>query len=152
MGDNKHHMLLWLDVETTAINPADGQLLEIGMRITELDGTSPDGDGEKVHFTFERVLPQRAVMYTAATAHAIWMHLDNELLGEVIDPKAPPVTAEQATQWLSRCLDVLQDGKPPVVLHVAHTSLSTVHGLTSGSPACPIATYGRIACPTATSI
>lgn len=119
MGDNKHHMLLWLDVETTAINPADGQLLEIGMRITELDGTSPEGDGEKVNFTFERILGQRAVMYTTATAHAIRMHLDNELLDEVIYPKTPPVTAEQATLWLSHCLDVLQDGKPPVVLHVA---------------------------------
>lgn len=120
MGDNKHHMLLWLDVETTAINPADGQLLEIGMRITELDGTYPDCDNGAVDFAFERPLHKRVVAYTAATAHAIRMHQDNGLLDEVATPQTPPVDDEkQATLWLSHCIDVLQDGKPPVVLHVA---------------------------------
>lgn len=120
MGDNKHHMLLWLDVETTAINPADGQLLEIGMRITELDGTYPDCDNGAVDFAFERPLHKRVVAYTAATAHAIRMHQNNGLLDEVANVPTPLGDDEkQATLWLSQCIDVLQDGKPPVVLHVA---------------------------------
>lgn len=41
MNDQNRRMLLWLDTETTAIKPEDGQLLEIGMRITNLDGTIP---------------------------------------------------------------------------------------------------------------
>ena len=34
MTGDKPDMLLWLDVETTALDPTRGQLLEVGMAVT----------------------------------------------------------------------------------------------------------------------
>ena len=31
-------VLLWVDTETTAIRPEEGDLLEIGMRVTDMTG------------------------------------------------------------------------------------------------------------------
>lgn len=37
-----HHKMLWIDTETTGLNPVDDILLEIGLRITTTDGKELD--------------------------------------------------------------------------------------------------------------
>lgn len=118
MSDDKHHMLLWLDTETTAIDPADGQLLEIGMRITELDGSDGSDGGD---FSFERVLRHRSINCTSKTLEAIAMHKRNGLLDEALNP---PEIGQAAVNWvihdwLTDCVTALQDHGPAVMLHVA---------------------------------
>ncbi len=118
MGDDKHHMLLWLDTETTAIDPADGQLLEIGMRITELDGSDGSDGGD---FSFERVLPHRSIDYTSKTREAIAMHSRNGLLDESFNqPEDFCRSVDWDIQgWLTDCITGLQVHGPAVMLHVA---------------------------------
>lgn len=39
MSDSKPDMLLWMDVETTGLDPGTDVLLEIGMRCTSMDAS-----------------------------------------------------------------------------------------------------------------
>lgn len=119
MSDNNRHLLLWIDTETTAIKPEDGQLLEIGMRITNLNGTPLVGEGDYDPYKFSTVIPHSRINYTRDTAYAIRMHQDNGLLDEVLDKERP----EEANIWLVESLDRLQSGGTHVTLHPAGTNV-----------------------------
>lgn len=54
MGDAKQILLVWLDVETTGLNPDRHQLLEVACTLSDVTGDT----GE--HPVFEVVLPHRA--------------------------------------------------------------------------------------------
>lgn len=122
MSDNNKHLLLWIDTETTAIRPEDGQLLEIGMRITNLDGTSPhDSWDSRDPYKFSTVIPHSRINYTRDTAHAIHMHQNNGLLDEVLDKERP----EKENIWLVESFDRLAavSGGQHITLHPAGTNV-----------------------------
>ena len=119
MNNQNRHMLLWLDTETTAIKPEDGQLLEIGMRITNLDGTIPSEWQGYNPYKFSTVIPHSRISYTRDTAHAIRMHQDNGLLDEVLGTQ----TAKSPGEWLLDIVDKLQDGGLHITLHPAGTNV-----------------------------
>ncbi|RSX44673.1 hypothetical protein [Bifidobacterium castoris] len=119
MSANNEHLLLWIDTETTAIKPEDGQLLEIGMRITDLDGTPMTEPGNYDSYKFSTVIPHSCINYTRDTAYAIRMHQDNGLLDEALCAE-PPVNAGE---WLLDRVDRLTFGGPSVRLHPAGTNV-----------------------------
>lgn len=119
MSDNNRHLLLWIDTETTAIKPEDGQLLEIGMHITDLDGTGlPFIPGYP--YKFSAVIPHSRIDYTAKTAQAIRMHQDNGLIDEVLhtEKHKSPLT------WLLNSVNQLEkDNGKRITLHPAGTNV-----------------------------
>lgn len=119
MSNQNRHMLLWIDTETTAIKPEDGQLLEIGMRITNLDGTDPKPWQGYNPYKFSTVIPHSRISYTRDTEHAIRLHQDNGLLDEVLDTQV----AKSPSEWLLDSVDKLQDNGPHIVLHPAGTNV-----------------------------
>lgn len=82
MNDEKPTILLWIDTETTALDPADGDLLEIGMLATDLTA-----DNELAGFF--QVIGHDLTTMPIGTTTATRMHLDNGLLDEVSDPTLP---------------------------------------------------------------
>ena len=74
----KPHMLLWIDTETTGISRTNAKLLEIGMIVTNLDGTE-DGD----RFILP-VRPDHVSLYDL-DPKVLRMHLDNGLLDTVME-------------------------------------------------------------------
>lgn len=47
---DKPHRLIWIDTETTGISPRDGQLLEVAMMLTDMQGMErPANAIEDVH-------------------------------------------------------------------------------------------------------
>ena len=74
----KPHMLLWIDLETTALSRAEAKILEIGMIVTNLDGTE-DGD----RFILP-VRPDHVSLYDL-DPKVLRMHLDNGLLDTVME-------------------------------------------------------------------
>lgn len=118
MSDNRH-LLLWIDTETTAIKPEDGQLLEIGMRITDLDGTDPTAWQGHNPYAFSTIIPHATIDYTAKTATAIRMHQDNGLINEVFAGENPRYVG----RWLLDSIDRLQQNGPHVTLHPAGTNV-----------------------------
>lgn len=74
----KPHMLLWIDTETTGISRTDAKILEIGMIVTNLDGTE-DGD----RFILP-VRPDHVSLYDI-DPKVLRMHLDNGLLDTVME-------------------------------------------------------------------
>lgn len=74
----KTDALLWIDTETTAIEPRDGQLLEIGMILTDMQGNQLE--------------PPRAwlirhsyIRMTPTTAYAIDLHARNKLIDQTFE-------------------------------------------------------------------
>lgn len=120
MSDNNRHLLLWIDTETTAIKPEDGQLLEIGMHITDLDGTDPTTWQGYNPYEFSTVIPHSRINYTAKTAKAIRMHQANGLIDEVLNSA---VVAKTPHEWLLDSIDDLQYNGPHVTLHPAGTNV-----------------------------
>lgn len=119
MSNQNRHMLLRVDTETTAIKPEDGQLLEIGMRITNLDGTIPSEWQGYNPYNFSTVIPHSRIIYTRDTEHAIRMHQDNGLLDETLGTQ----TAKSSAEWLLDIVDKLQDGGLHITLHPAGTNV-----------------------------
>ena len=113
------HLLLWIDTETTAIKPEDGQLLEIGMRITNLDGTDPKPWQVYNPYKFSAVIPHSRIIYTRDTEHVIRIHQGNGLLDEVLSTQA----AKSPGDWLLDSVDKLQDEGPHITLHPAGTNV-----------------------------
>ncbi len=66
----KPHKLLWIDLETTALSRTEARILEIGMIVTNLDGTE-DGD----RFILP-VRPDHVSLYDI-DPKVLRMHLDN---------------------------------------------------------------------------
>lgn len=74
----KPHKLLWIDLETTALSRTEAKILEIGMIVTNLDGTE-DGD----RFILP-VRPDHVSLYDL-DPKVLRMHLDNGLLDTVME-------------------------------------------------------------------
>ncbi|NMN02751.1 ribonuclease [Bifidobacterium panos] len=77
MEDKKAERLLWIDVETTAIDPADGDLLEVGMALTDMRVKTVYGSGHWL------VKENHGITINADTITAIGMHWKNNLIKEV---------------------------------------------------------------------
>lgn len=73
-------VLLWVDTETTAISPEEGELLEIGMRVTDMTG-NPLSDAKG---RYSRVIhPTGGIRLNCGTMEPILgMHRDNGLIRE----------------------------------------------------------------------
>lgn len=75
MTDTKTEALLWIDTETTAVNPSDGQLLEVGLMLTDMTGT-----------TIEPIrawtIRHDSISFTPRTEYAIYLHTRNGLIDE----------------------------------------------------------------------
>lgn len=80
--NDKPTILLWIDTETTALDPADGDLLEIGMLATDLKA-------ETELAGFFQVISHDLTTMPIGTTTATRMHLDNGLLDEVALPTQP---------------------------------------------------------------
>lgn len=92
-------VLLWVDTETTAISPMEGELLEIGMRVTDMTGNPlPVAKGR-----YSRVIhPTNGIRLNCGTMEPILgMHRDNGLIREsLLSGEGPDETAEDACQWI----------------------------------------------------
>ena len=77
MEDEKAERLLWIDVETTAIDPDDGDLLEVGMVLTDMRGETMDKP------RYWLVKGNHGITIDADTITAIGMHWKNNLIKEV---------------------------------------------------------------------
>ncbi len=92
-------VLLWVDTETTAISPMEGELLEIGMRVTDMTGMPlPVAEGR-----YSRVIhPTNGIRLNCGTMEPILgMHRDNGLIREsLLSGTGPDETAEDACQWV----------------------------------------------------
>ena len=74
--------LLWVDVETTAIAPCDGELLEVGMCVTDSLGNLAKGD------VASWVIPHTSLNVNKTTLDAIaGMHSTNGLLCACVSDK-----------------------------------------------------------------
>ena len=92
-------VLLGIDTETTAIRPEEGDLLEIGMRVTDMAGNPLLGAKGR----YSRVIhPTDGIRLNCGTMDTILgMHLDNGLIREsLLSGTGPDETAEDACQWL----------------------------------------------------
>ena len=78
MSIAKEHALMWLDTETTGLNPHKDQLLEIGVIVTSMDG-------EEVIYQRSTVLYHEALTITQDMLAAVRMHMANGLLDECLD-------------------------------------------------------------------
>lgn len=74
----KPHKLLWIDTETTALSRTEAKILEIGMIVTNLDGTE---DGDRLILP---VRPDHVSLYDL-DPKVLRMHLDNGLLDTVME-------------------------------------------------------------------
>lgn len=75
--DVSKDLLLWVDVETTALDPDDGELLEVGMALTDMRGES-QGEPEAWGLHYPRLALNRG------TLGAVGMHVENGLIGDVL--------------------------------------------------------------------
>ena len=75
MPDQNGVGLLWIDTETTSISPDDGELLEIGMCVTDAHGNDLYANGIR-----KWVVPHLRLSVNAKTIDAIIMHSKNGLL------------------------------------------------------------------------
>lgn len=83
----KPHMLLWIDTETTGLDPNQCELLEVGMQVTDLKAETRGGsmDGIEEHDRFIcPVRPDKLSLYDI-DPKVLRMHLDNGLLDTVMD-------------------------------------------------------------------
>lgn len=80
MPDQSGIGLLWIDTETTSISPDDGELLEIGVCVTDAHGDSVYGSGLYGNGIRRWVVPHLSLSVNAKTIDAIIMHSKNGLL------------------------------------------------------------------------
>lgn len=112
----KPDMLLWLDVETTALDPTRGQLLEVGMAVTGMDGETPDDVDDRLIRTW--VIEHDAIRLCPDTAWAVDVHTRNGLVGETFGDDA--VGAYTAAKQIN---GVLTDWAGKYTLHPAGTNV-----------------------------
>lgn len=92
MTSNKPDMLLWLDVETTALEPCDGQLLEVGMVLTDMRGERLTG--LDVHKGWRWVIRWDSIRLAPATSYAISeLHAKNGLIDDVFGGNSVPASS-----------------------------------------------------------
>ena len=109
MTSNKPDMLLWIDTETTAVDPGDGQLLEVGMILTDMQGRERPTDAREAG-SWRGIIRHSAIRLTPATAWAVDVHTRNGLVDETFDDGAvsPYTAANQIngvlTDWAEKCI------------------------------------------------
>ena len=115
--------LLWIDTETTGLDPATGDLLEIGLRLTSLDGDTED--------SYTCILRHDPGIISRALANgnrtALAMHSRNNLLWESLIGDTAITTGEAAYQ-INRLIGEWQNvdpatGTPSTRLHPAGTNV-----------------------------
>lgn len=109
----KPHKLLWIDLETTGISRTDAKILEIGMIVTNLDGTE---DGDRF------ILPVRPdhVSFYDLDPKVLRMHLDNGLLDTVMETEPEEFGYANVARDLGAFLDTEAS---QYVLHPAGTNV-----------------------------
>ena len=116
----KPDMLLWIDVETTALSPAHGQLLEVGMVLTDMQGTEPPEEETETGVAWRWLIQPPAINLTPDTAYAITeLHMRNNLINEVFDDFASDTSFTVA----KGILDTLNDLRGRYTLHPAGTNV-----------------------------
>lgn len=116
----KPDMLLWLDVETTALSPAHGQLLEVGMVLTDMQGNEPPEEENETGVAWRWLIQPSAIRLTPDTAYAITeLHMRNNLINEVFDDFASDTSFTVAKE----ILDTLNDLRGRYTLHPAGTNV-----------------------------
>ena len=95
---DKPHRLIWIDTETTGISPRNGQLLEVAMMLTDMQGMErPANAIEDV--AWQWIIRHDAIRLTPATAYAITeLHSRNGLIDDVFGPESD--TTDSATEGI----------------------------------------------------
>ena len=75
--DVSDDLLLWVDVETTALDPDDGELLEVGMALTDMRG-GLQGAPEAWRLRYPRLALNKG------TLGAVRMHVGNGMISDVL--------------------------------------------------------------------
>lgn len=113
---NENHLLLWIDVETTGLDHTVGDLLEIGMILTTMQGDPIDA--VECVIRHDPDIIKTAIDNDNTTAIA--MHFRNQLLQESLLPDSQAITTTEATNTINRKLDEwLTQG----ILHPAGTNV-----------------------------
>lgn len=117
MSDNTKHYLLWIDVETTAIKPKDGDLLEVGVAVTDMKGT-------RLYGPKSIVIKHQSLELNDDTKHAILdMHLANDLINQAIDSSAQNIDL-QCDAMMEDLRNQLEGAtKDGCTIHVAGTNV-----------------------------
>lgn len=116
MTGNKPDMLLWLDTETTAVDPSDGQLLEVGMVLTDMRGEKLAGID---HEGWRWAIRWDAIRLTPATSYAISeLHAKNGLIDDVFGGNSVP--ASRVAEEMFNVINGLADS---YTLHPAGTNV-----------------------------
>lgn len=114
----KTHRLIWIDTETTSIRPRDGQLLEVAMTLTDMQGRERPADAREAG-AWRWIIRHDAIRLTPLTAYAITdLHVRNGLIDDVFGDKSE--TASSAAEGI---LDTLTDLAERYVLHPAGTNV-----------------------------
>lgn len=122
----KIHLLAWLDTETTALSPADGDLLEIGCVITDMRGVEQG--------TYTTVVKPNGLTIGEDNIEAIRLHLDNGLLRQALT-----VGDDHKPARIARELDTFLGQWPcaTTILHPAGTNIGfDLAWLTTKLPDC----------------
>lgn len=98
---DKPDALLWIDTETTAIDPREGDLLEIGLVCTSMDASETIA-------THHAVIHRDHLVIDRQNLIAVRMHLANGLLLESLDMAGEP-TADRAEADLREFINTLYD-------------------------------------------
>lgn len=116
MTSNKPDMLLWLDTETTAVDPGDGQLLEVGMILTDMRGEKLTGID---HEGWRWVIRHDAIRLTPKTSYAISeLHVKNRLVDEAFGGNSVP-----SSMVAEEVFKVIGDLADRYTLHPAGTNV-----------------------------
>ena len=112
----KKHMLLWLDTETTGLDPYTCELLEVGMQVTDMRGeTSDDSLHLVVHPDNVRSWVHHPELLTAYA-----MHTSNGLMAESAEAPAEGYDYKH-TAWNIR--EFINDMTDRYILHPAGTNV-----------------------------
>lgn len=105
-------MLLWVDTETTDTDPVIMQLLEIGLRVTTMQGQPLDG-------LTVTVPKSNIIIHTPHQLTAIRMHTDNHLLQDCLTAANKNHTPAEA---LDQAADFIRRYATQYTLHPAGTN------------------------------
>lgn len=121
---NDRHMLLWVDVETTGLNPQRDDLLELGMRVTPLDEPWDEYGWLSVVIRDSTILSGGV---NRERLPALRMHLANGLLDQALDAPTPPNAFRPGVQVgdLHKLIECFMGELAPAehVLHPAGTNV-----------------------------
>lgn len=121
--DTKPEALLWIDTETTGLDPEHDQLLEIALRCT-------DPNAETTHGACHRIIRPHHLDLTAMDPTVFTMHTDNGLLHAIVDadpqtnsPEAARNAIEEYIESLAQRFHLIPAGSNPAFdLAFTHTA------------------------------